>query len=161
MLSLTGKVHHSRTHDPGVTLAVEIDRLDFRNALVIEESTSLRGSIVQMLKKRGWIAHGISVAGQAFPLLKCIPYHLIVIDGNASSIAAINFARTLHNSEEWSKTPPCNYHRLTKRIPGFQSEGGRRSLSQKIGLALGLDQDSSGPRTPRTLAETSLCKLKT
>ena len=105
MLSLTEKVDHSRTDDLGVTLAVEIDRLDFRNALVIEESTALRGSIVQMLKKRGWIAHGISVAGQAFPLLKCIPYHLIVIDGNASSIAAINFARTLHNSEEWSKTP--------------------------------------------------------
>ena len=105
MLSLARTVHHSRTHDPGATLSVEIDRLDFRNALVIEESTVLRSSIVQLLKRRGWIAHGIRVAGQAFPLLKCIPYHLIVIDGNASNIAAINFARALHKSDDWNKIP--------------------------------------------------------
>jgi hypothetical protein len=37
--------------------------------------------------------------------LKCIPYHLIVIDGGASSAAAINFAQTLHNSEEWNRIP--------------------------------------------------------
>ena len=55
MLSFTQKVDHSRTHHLGVTLAVEIDRLDFRSALVIEESTALRGSIVQFLKKRGLI----------------------------------------------------------------------------------------------------------
>jgi CheY-like chemotaxis protein len=105
MFSLTGNVRHSRTHDLGATLSVEVDRLDFRSALVIEESRVLGGSIVGLLKKRGWIAHGIRVAGQAFPLLKCIPYHLIVIDGNASGIAAMNFARTLHNSEEWKKIP--------------------------------------------------------
>jgi CheY-like chemotaxis protein len=105
MLSRIRNVHHGRTQDLGATLPAEIDRLDFRSALVIEESTALRGSIVQLLKKRGWIAHGVKVAGQAFPLLKCIPYHLIVIDGNASSIGAINFARTLHNSKEWNKIP--------------------------------------------------------
>jgi len=105
MLSLTRNVNEGRTHHLGATLAVEIDRLDFRSALVIEEATALRGSIVQLLKKRGWIAHGVRAAGQAFPLLKCIPYHLIVIDGNASNIAAINFARTLHNTEEWNRIP--------------------------------------------------------
>src|SRR5215469_1158666 len=105
MLSLTGNVRHNRTHDLGATLSVEIDRLGFRSALVIEESSVLRGSIVGLLKKRGWIAHGIRAAGQAFPLLKCIPYHLIVIDGNASNIAVINFVRTLHKSEDWSKIP--------------------------------------------------------
>jgi len=97
MLSLTDKVHH--------TLSVKIDRLDFRGALVIEESTELRSSIVQLLKRRGWIAHGIRGAGQAFPLLKCIPYHLIVIDGHASSVGAINFARTLQKSDDWNKIP--------------------------------------------------------
>jgi CheY-like chemotaxis protein len=97
MLSLTDKVHH--------TLSVKIDRLDFRGALVIEESTELRSSIVQLLKRRGWIAHGIRCAGQAFPLLKCIPYHLIVIDGHASSVVAINFARTLQQSHDWNKIP--------------------------------------------------------
>lgn len=105
MFSLSRNVRHSRTHDFGATLSVEIDRLDFRNALVIEKSSVLRGSIVGVLKKRGWIAHGIRAAGQAFPLLKCIPYHLIVIDGNASSVVAIDFARTLRNSEEWNKIP--------------------------------------------------------
>ena len=105
MHSLTPKVYQSRTHDFAATLAVEIDRLDFHSALVIEESTTLRSSIVQLLKRRGWIAHGIRSAGQALPLLKCIPYHLIVIDGSASSVAAINFARTLHNSEEWNRIP--------------------------------------------------------
>lgn len=105
MFSLSRNVRHSRTHDFGATLSVEIDRLDFRNALVIEKSSVLRGSIVGVLKKRGWIAHGIRAAAQAFPLLKCIPYHLIVIDGNASSVVAIDFARTLRNSEEWNKIP--------------------------------------------------------
>ena len=105
MLSLAGKVHRSRTHDLGPSLSVTIDRLDFRRALVIEESIVLRSSIVQLLKKRGWIAHGIKVSDQALPLLKCIPYHLIVIDGSASNIAAINFARRLQDSEEWNKIP--------------------------------------------------------
>jgi CheY-like chemotaxis protein len=105
MLSLAPKVDRSRTHDLGPSLSVAIDRLDFRSALVIQGPIVLRSSIVQLLKKRGWIAHGIRVSDQAFPLLKCIPYHLIVIDGSASNIAAINFARTLHNSEEWNRIP--------------------------------------------------------
>src|ERR1700756_1625547 len=105
MLSLTENVPHSRTHDLGITLSVKVDRLDFRSALVIEESTGLRSSIVQLLKRRGWIAHGIRAAGQAFPLLKCIPYHLIIIDGHASNVGAINFARTLQKSDDWNKIP--------------------------------------------------------
>jgi hypothetical protein len=63
----------------GPILSVEVDRLHFRRALVIEDSTILRSSIVQLLKRRGWIAHGSRIASQALPLLKCIPYHLIVI----------------------------------------------------------------------------------
>jgi len=51
MLSLTRNVNEGRTHDLGATLAVEIDRLDFRSALVIEEATALRGSIVQWSKQ--------------------------------------------------------------------------------------------------------------
>jgi CheY-like chemotaxis protein len=105
MSSLAQNVHHSPTHDLGATFSVEIDRLDFRSALVIEESTGLRSSIVQLLKGRGWIAHGIRAAGQAFPLLKCIPYHLIVIDGHGSSAVAINFARTLQQSDDSNKIP--------------------------------------------------------
>jgi DNA-binding NtrC family response regulator len=105
MFSLTRNVHQSRARDLDSLISVKVDRLDFRSALVIEESTVLRSSIVQFLKRRGWIAHGIRSAGQALPLLKCIPYHLIVIDGSASSLAAINFARTLHNSEEWNRIP--------------------------------------------------------
>jgi DNA-binding NtrC family response regulator len=105
MFSLTRNVHQSQTRDLDSPISVHVDRLDFRSALVIEESTALRGSIVQFLKRRGWIAHGIRSGAQALPLLKCIPYHLIVIDGGASSAAAINFARTLHNSEEWNRIP--------------------------------------------------------
>jgi CheY-like chemotaxis protein len=105
MFSLIRNVHQTRFHDFENILSVDVDRLDFRSVLVIEESIVLRNSIVQLLKKRGWIAHGIRSAGQALPLLKCIPYHLIVIDGSASSAVAINFARTLHNSEEWNRIP--------------------------------------------------------
>ena len=105
MLLLARKVDRTRTPDLGPSHSVIIDRLDFRSALVIEESIVLRSSIVQLLKKRGWIAHGIKVSDQAFPLLKCIPYRLIVIDGSASNIAAVNFASTLHSSEEWNKVP--------------------------------------------------------
>jgi DNA-binding NarL/FixJ family response regulator len=105
MLSRIQNGRHSGTGDFGQILSVEVDRLDFRSALVIEGSTVLRSSIVQLLKRRGWIAHGSRIASQAFPLLKCIPYHLIVIDGNDSSVAAINFVRKLHDSVEWNRIP--------------------------------------------------------
>jgi DNA-binding response OmpR family regulator len=105
MLSRIQNGRHSATRDFDPILSVKVDRLDFRSALVIEDSTGLRSSIVQLLKRRGWIAHGIRIAGQAIPLLKCIPYHLIVIDGNTASVPAINFVRTLHKSEEWKKIP--------------------------------------------------------
>ena len=105
MVSLTRRDHSISSRQWQPSISVDIDRLDFRTALVIEESTVLRASFVQLLKKRGWIAHGIRRIGQAFPLLKCIPYHLIVVDANASSVAAINFVRTLHNSEVWNKIP--------------------------------------------------------
>jgi CheY-like chemotaxis protein len=104
MFSLARNAGENQARPCGPIRSIDIDELDFRSALVIEESAALRGSIVQVLKRRGWIAHGIKIA-QAFPLLKCIPYHLIVIDGNASSLAAINFARTLRNSEAWNKIP--------------------------------------------------------
>jgi CheY-like chemotaxis protein len=105
MVSLNRNVSRSRTCDLSPILSVDVDRLDFRSALVIEESSTLRSSIVQLLKKRGWIAHGIKNTAQAFPLLKCIPYHLIVVDGNSASVDAINFARTLRKSEGWNKIP--------------------------------------------------------
>ena len=105
MLTRTRSDRHSRTPDFGPIFSVDVNRLDFRSALVIEDASVVRSSIVHLLKKRGWIAHGIRIAGEAIPLLKCIPYHLIVIDGNASSVSAINFVRTLHKSEEWKKIP--------------------------------------------------------
>ena len=87
------------------TINLHFDRLNFRSALVIEESTLLRGLLVDYLKKRGWIAHGTRRVQQALPLLKCIPYHLIVADSNLSGGSAINFAHLLRHSEQWSTIP--------------------------------------------------------
>jgi CheY-like chemotaxis protein len=94
-----------RTTHRSATISLDIDRLDFRSALVIEESTLLRGQLVDYLKKRGWIAHGIKRVEQAEPLLKCISYHLIVIDSNLPGIGAANFVRMLHSSKDWSTIP--------------------------------------------------------
>jgi CheY-like chemotaxis protein len=69
-----------------------------RSALVIEQSEVLRRSIVEHLKNRGWIVHGIKRAEQAFPVLEHIPYHLIVIDGAISGMTAIELARMIHAS---------------------------------------------------------------
>ena len=85
---------------------LRFDRLNFRSALVIEDSTLLRGLLVDYLKKRGWIAHGTKRVEQALPLLKCIPYHLaIVADSNLSEGSAINFAHMLRDSDQWSTIP--------------------------------------------------------
>jgi CheY-like chemotaxis protein len=82
-----------------------MNRLDFRSALVIDESILVRGELVAYLKERGWIAHGLKRVDQALPLLKCIPYHLLVVDSNLSGMNPINFVRRLQNSEEWSRIP--------------------------------------------------------
>jgi hypothetical protein len=87
------------------TTNLHLDRLDFRCALVIEELILLRGELVAYLKERGWIAHGIKRIDQGLPLLKCIPYHLLVVDSNLSGMNPMNFVRALHNSEEWSTIP--------------------------------------------------------
>src|ERR1700746_2164005 len=78
-----------------------INRFDFRSALVIEQSDVLRRSIVEHLKNRGWIVHGIKRAEQALPVLEHIPYHLIVIDGEISGMTATEFARILDESGKW------------------------------------------------------------
>jgi CheY-like chemotaxis protein len=81
-----------------------INRFDFRSALVIEQSDVLRRSIVEHLKNRGWIVHGIKRAEQALPVLEHIPYHLIVIDGEISGMTATEFARILDESGKWKAT---------------------------------------------------------
>lgn len=82
-----------------------IDHLDFRCALIVEESISLRAMLVEFLKKRGWIAHGIQRLDQALPLLKSVPYHFIVVDTAPSCASALSFARMLGGSEEWVRIP--------------------------------------------------------
>jgi hypothetical protein len=52
----------------------------FRTALVIEKSENLRRSLVEHLKKRGWIVHGVKRLEQAIPVLRHIPYHLVLFD---------------------------------------------------------------------------------
>src|SRR6516162_3840418 len=61
------------------------NRLNF--ALVIGSEEKLRNSIVGVLKKRGWLVHGISRAEHAFGLLAHIPYNLIVLDSELPGIS--------------------------------------------------------------------------
>ena len=76
-------------------------RLDFRCALVIEEVDTLRISVTQLLRKQGWLAHPIKRAEQAFKILACIPYKLIVIDSELPGICGMDFVRILNDSREW------------------------------------------------------------
>lgn len=76
-------------------------RQKFRFALVVEESDSLRNSVVNVLKQQAWFVHGILRAEQALHILAYIPYQLIVIDSELSGISGIDFVRILHNSREW------------------------------------------------------------
>jgi hypothetical protein len=48
-----------------------ITTLGFRTALVIEESANLRRSIVEHLKNRGWLVHGVRSWSFAADLADC------------------------------------------------------------------------------------------
>jgi CheY-like chemotaxis protein len=98
MYSRTQSEQDDETDCHLVSYNLRIKRLDFRSALVIEKSDVFRRSIVQHLKNRGWIVHGITGAEQAFPILKHIPYHLILVESELSGMTAIEFARIIHES---------------------------------------------------------------
>jgi CheY-like chemotaxis protein len=75
------------------------NRLKF--ALVIEEKEKLRHSIVEALRDRNWLVHGISRAEQAFAILAHIPYSLIVLDSELPGLGGTDFVRIIRNSREW------------------------------------------------------------
>jgi DNA-binding response OmpR family regulator len=97
-------VQDGKTNRPFWDFGFNINRFDFRSALVIEQSDVLRRSIVEHLKNRAWIVHGIKRAEQALPVLEHIPYHLIVVDGEISGMTATEFARILDESGKWEAT---------------------------------------------------------
>jgi CheY-like chemotaxis protein len=72
----------------------------FRTALVIEESENLRRSLVEHLKKRGWIVHGVKRLEQAIPVLRHIPYHLVLFDCELSQMTGVEFARVIYESDK-------------------------------------------------------------
>ena len=77
------------------------NRINFSFALVIEEATNFRTSVMALLRERGWLVHGIGRAEQAFGILAHIPYDLIVIDSELPGTCGIDFVRILQNSREW------------------------------------------------------------
>ena len=97
-------VQGGESNRPFFGSSFNINRFDFRSALVIEQSDVLRRSIVEHLKNRGWIVHGIKRAEQALPVLQHIPYHLIVIDCEISGMTATEFARIINESGKWKAT---------------------------------------------------------
>jgi CheY-like chemotaxis protein len=78
---------------------LSVNELNF--ALVIAEKEKLRHLIVEALRDRGWLVHGISRAEQAFPVLAHIPYRLIILDSQLPGICATDFVRVMRNSREW------------------------------------------------------------
>jgi CheY-like chemotaxis protein len=104
MYSRTQNVQHGEANRPFWSSNFSIGRLDFRSALVIEESDVLRRSIVEHIKKTGWIVHGIKRAEQALPVLQHVPYHLILIDCKVSGMTATEFVRIIHESGKWQAT---------------------------------------------------------
>jgi DNA-binding response OmpR family regulator len=60
---------------------------------VIEESELIRRSMVEYVKRKGWVVHGVRRAEQALPILRHIPYQLILIDCDISKTTGTDFAR--------------------------------------------------------------------
>jgi hypothetical protein len=58
----------------------DLNRVGARSAFVIDIGDSLRRSVIEHLKKEGWIVHGIKRAEQALPLLRNVPYQPRVQD---------------------------------------------------------------------------------
>src|SRR5271166_6179527 len=106
--------------------------LNFRYALVIEETDSVRTSIVNVLRARGWLVHGIPLAEQAFNILAHIPYNLVVIDSELPGIGGIDFVRMLHNSMRMANHSTGHHHELAERRFCNPSRGVRRIPGQKI-----------------------------
>ena len=107
------------------------DRLNFACALVIEGAGDLRSSVMALLRKCGWLVHGISRADQAFNLLVSIPYDLIVLDSELPGICGIDFVRILRNSKEWRTIRLVVV--TSSRSPSFarRVEGGGAFLARK------------------------------
>jgi CheY-like chemotaxis protein len=94
-----------KQNKPNVMKPEIIKPLNFRCALVIEQTDSLRMSLVQALKAKGWFVHGIRRPEQAFHILAHIPYRLVVIGSELPGISGIDFVRILRNSREWRTIP--------------------------------------------------------
>ena len=107
------------------------DVLNFASALVIEEAGDLRSSVMALLRKCGWLVHGISRAEQAFNPLASIPYDLIVLDSELPGICGIDFVRILQNSREWGTIRLVVM--TSSRSPSFarRVEGGGAFLARK------------------------------
>ena len=79
----------------------QLRRLNFRCALVIVEEYDLRIFITQVLRKRGWLVHGIREREQALSLLAHIPYELVIIDCEVREMSGIDYMRRLRNARKW------------------------------------------------------------
>ena len=79
----------------------QLRRLNFRCALVIVEEYDLRSFIIQLLRKQGWLVHGIRQTEEALSLLAHIPYELVIIDCEVSEVARIHYMRRLQNAGRW------------------------------------------------------------
>ena len=79
----------------------QLRRLNFRCALVIVEEYDLRIFITQVLRKRGWLVHGIRQTEQALNLLAHIPYELVIVDCEVPEMSGIDYMRRLRNARKW------------------------------------------------------------
>ena len=77
------------------------DSNQLKVALVIDEESDLRKSVIAGLRGRGWLVQAVSRAEQAFTILPHIPYSLIVLASELPGISARDFVRILRSSREW------------------------------------------------------------
>ena len=75
------------------------------SALVIGQGDSLRFSVVEFLKARGWIAHGMRRVEEAPSILQCLPYDLIIIDAKFLCLFNTEFLRFLRSTIERQTIP--------------------------------------------------------
>lgn len=114
---------------------------NFRFAFVIEQADALRISVVEFLRKEGWLVHGIRRAEDAFNILAHIPYELIVIDPELHGMSGLEFVRILHNSrEEWRRIQVLVIRRSqTAASPTHVAECGAFPAGNQVGKTISFD----------------------
>ena len=98
--------------------------------------------------------HGIKRAEQALPVLRHIPYHLVVIDSEISGVTATEFARILDESGKWKANSAGGHNWSRRSIFSRRTYRVRCILGQKICVERELSKLFATSEVPSNIKQT-------